>query len=107
MGHDGDHVFNFIILHARAIEGSCEWPLLVGNHEHYQPRFSIGEQQLHKHELQLSDYNISFFRPNVQISGSKKYIFTIFANELFQGQNEKLKIIPEIHIFGTKYFYIL
>ena len=43
-----------------------------------------------------------YFRPNVQISGRKYIFFSIFPNKFFM-----VKIIPEIHIFRSKYFYIL
>ena len=43
------------------------------------------EKHLHKHELQLSNYNMGkYFRPNVQISGRKIYIFPIFAYNFFK-----------------------
>ena len=43
------------------------------------------EKHLHKHELQLSDYNIGkYFRPNVQISGRTIYFFPIFAYKCFK-----------------------
>ena len=62
------------------------------------------KKQLHEHELQLSDYNIKkYFRQNIHISGRKIYIY-IFCLRTFQGQNEKLNIIQEIPILGSKYF---
>ena len=48
------------------------------------------KKQLHEHGLLLSDYNIyKYFRPNVQNSGRKIYIYN-FCLRTFQGQNEKL-----------------
>ena len=50
------------------------------------------EKHLHKHEIQLSDYNIGkYLRPNAQISGRKieKYFFSNFCLKFFQGQTQK------------------
>ena len=43
---------------------------------------------------------------NVQISGRKNIYIYIhnFSLSTIQGQNDKMKIMLEIHIFGSKYF---
>ena len=62
------------------------------------------EKSFHEHELQLPDYDMGkYFCPNVQISARKMY-FLNFCLAIFQGQMLKLSIIPEINIFGSKYF---
>ena len=37
----------------------------------------------------------------------EKYIFAILAKKDFHGKKEKKSIIPEMHIFGPKYFHTL
>ena len=36
-----------------------------------------------------------------------KHFIAIFADFFFHGKKQKLEIIPEIHIFGPKYFHTL
>ena len=50
------------------------------------------ETHLHKHELQLSDYNMGkYIRPNVQISGRKIFFFPIFAFKYFKVKSKNCK----------------
>ena len=56
------------------------------------PEVNFREKHLHKHELQLSDYNVGkYFRPNVQITGRKIYFFPAFAYQVFKVKGQKCK----------------
>ena len=50
------------------------------------------DKHLHKHELQLSDYNMEkYFRPNVQILFEKYIFFPIFAYKFFKVKSKNCK----------------
>ena len=57
------------------------------------PWVNFRENNLHKHELQLSDYNMEkYFRPNVQISGRKIFFsFPILAYKFFKVKSKNCK----------------